>query len=59
MKKLLMVMAVAGFFACNNAAETTTPSADTTVKPVETPGVTDTLKSSDTTVKAPADTLKK
>lgn len=57
MKKVLALLAIAGFVACNNA-ETAAPAADTT-KPAEAP-VVDTTKK-DTTVAAPvaADTTKK
>jgi activator of HSP90 ATPase len=66
MKKLLMVMTVAGFVACNNSADTTTPSVDSTVKAVTDSAATkinaavDTAtKKIDSTVKAVKDSLKK
>jgi hypothetical protein len=65
MKKLLMVMTVVGFVACNNSSETTTPAADSATKTVE--AVADTAKAKidsavktvDSAAKAAVDSVKK
>jgi len=69
MKKLLLVMTVAGFVACNNSSESATPSADSTVKSVDSAAsaakdtlnkVADSASSKiDSTAKAAKDSIKK
>ncbi len=53
MKKLLFVFAIAAFASCNNAAETETLSADTTIT-TEISVDTTVATTVDTTVAAPA-----
>ncbi|HVZ55279.1 MAG TPA: hypothetical protein VG870_01360 [Chitinophagaceae bacterium] len=52
MKKLLAVMAVAGFVACNNASEGSKTSGDTTT--VQPAPAQDTTAKQDTSMKMPA-----
>jgi hypothetical protein len=62
MKKLLVILAIGAFAACNNAETTETPVDSTAVKPADTTIVTPapadtTMKPADTTAKP--DTTKK
>ena len=59
MKKLLLVLAIGSFVACNNSSETTEPkgdsaTVDTVVKPIDT-----TMHPVDTTKKKATDTSAK
>ena len=58
MKKLLMVISVVGFVACNNSADSTTATDTTTVKPDSTATV-DTAAPKVDTAAVKADTTKK
>ena len=58
MKKLLMVIAVAGFVACNNSADSSTTTDTATVKPDSTATI-DTAAPKVDTASVKADTTKK
>jgi len=51
MKKLLLIIAVAGFVACNNSSESSTATDTAAVKPADTTAV-----KKDTAAAKPADT---
>jgi len=60
MKKLLMVISVVGFVACNNSADSTTATDTTTVKPDSTATTIDTAAAPKVdTASVKADTTKK
>lgn len=69
MKKLLLILAVAGFVACNNASESTEAKVDSAVNTVENAAAaaTDSVKAVadsaaakiDSTAKAVVDSIKK
>jgi len=59
MKKLLMVISVVGFVACNNSADSTTATDTTTVKPDSSATVVDTAALKVDTASTKADTTKK